>query len=271
MRIFRYWIRDHRRETRQRDTIEGWVFGGSNVSEQAAIADLEERWRGVCARVFEGKSRETDAYEADIREEIVEAIDEHTIITRNRYGAQILNCTTPVIVDIDAPAPSFWKWLFGGGGGNSEEERIERITAHVRSLVEKQKHGIRGVRLYRTPAGVRAIVACEETAPDCPAVHSIMRALNADPLYFSLCIKQNCYRARLTPKPKRIGSKSLNQSWPVDTEKARTREKWVAGYRQVAAGYAACAFLEAIGDVPHTPAIELHDQRSGALTGKRIA
>jgi len=56
MRIFRHWIRDFRRETRGRDTVEGWIFGGSNVSEEAAIADLDERWRGVCARVFEGRT-----------------------------------------------------------------------------------------------------------------------------------------------------------------------------------------------------------------------
>jgi hypothetical protein len=270
MRIFRHWVRDHRREIRDADTVEGWVFGGSNISEQAAVADLETRWRAVCARVFEGKSRDTEPYEADIREEIVMAIDENTVITRNRYGAEILNCTAPVIVDMDTPAPSFWKSLFGRVG-NSEEDRIARVIANARKVVEKQQHGIRGMRLYRTPAGVRAIVACEETSPTSPVVRNLMGELCADPLYFCLCIKQNCYRARLTPKPKRIGHKTLNQSWPVDAEKARVRETWVASYRAAAAGYAACAFLESIGDVPHSPVIELHDQRSGALTGKNLA
>ncbi|MCU0779437.1 MAG: hypothetical protein MUF86_17480, partial [Akkermansiaceae bacterium] len=73
MRIFRYWVRDFRKETKQGQTIEGWVFGGSNVSEQDAVSDLNERWKGVCRRVFEGMSREACTYEADIREEIVQA------------------------------------------------------------------------------------------------------------------------------------------------------------------------------------------------------
>lgn len=270
MRIFRYWTRDFRSETRQRDTIEGWVFGGSNLSEQAALADLEKRWHGVCARVFDGKSRDTDSYEADIREEIVEAIDENTIVTRNRYGAEILNCTTPMIVDIDDATPSFWNSLFGRVN-DTESERINRVVARVRKLVEKQKHGIRGTRLYRTPAGIRAIISSSETAPSSAPVSTIMRALRADPLYFQLCIKQNCYRARLTPKPKRIGMRPLNQSWPVDEEKARAREVWTADYRKAAQGYAACCFIEAIGETPNSATIDLHDRWSGALTGKSIA
>lgn len=270
MRIFRYWVRDFRKETKLSQTVEGWVFGGSNVSEQDAVADLNERWKGVCRRVFEGISRESSTYEADIREEIVQAVDEHTVITRNRYGAEILNCSSPVIVDIDDVAPSFWKRLFGGGG-NSEEDRINRIVARVRELVEKQKHGIRGARLYRTPAGVRAILACAETDPNSGYVETVMNVLDADPLYYHLCRKQNCYRARLTPKPRRINMKSLNQSWPVDEAKIRERENWVAGYRSVAAGYAACSFIEAIGETQSSSTIDLHDRWSGALTGRSIA
>ena len=270
MRIFRYWVREHRRESRGGNTVEGWVFGGSNISGQAALAELEHRWSRVLARVFDGKTRDAETYEADIREEIVMAIDENTIITRNRYGAEILNCTSPVIVDMDAPAPSFWKSWFGRSG-DSEEERIARVIANARKLVEKGQYGIRGLRLYRTPAGVRAIVACEETSPTSPEIQKLMRALCVDPLYLMLCLKQKCYRARLTAKPRRIGHKTLNQSWPVDEEMARAREAWVASYRAAAAGYAACAFLETIGEVPHSPVIELHDQRSGALTGKKLA
>jgi hypothetical protein len=270
MRIFRYWVREHRHESRGGNTVEGWVFGGSNVSEQAAAVDLENRWNRVLARVFEGKPRDTENYEADIREEIVMAIDDNTVITRNRYGAEILNCTSPVIVDMDAPAPSFWKSLFGRAA-NTEEERIAHTLDRLRKIVEKRKCGIRGVRLYRTPAGLRAIVASDETAPASSGVRGLMRLLSADQLYFALCIKQNCYRARLTAKPKRIGHKTLNQSWPVDEEQARAREAWVASYRMASSGYAACAFLEAIGEVPHSPVIDLHDQRSGALTGKSLA
>jgi hypothetical protein len=270
MRIFRYWVRDFRKETNQGKTIEGWVFGGSNVSEQDAISDLNERWKSVCRRVFEGISRESCTYEADIREEIVQTVDEHTVITRNRYGAEILNCSSPVIVDIDDVAPSFWRRIFGGGA-NNETERIGRIVTRVREAVEKNKHGIRGARLYRTPAGVRAILACAETDPNSAYVKTVMNALHADPLYHHLCRKQNCFRARLTPKPHRIGLKSLHQSWPVDESKSRERATWVAGYRSVAAGYAACSFIEAIGETQSSPTIALHDRWSGALTERRIA
>jgi len=97
VRIFRFWVVEERRENRGRKTIEGRVFGGSNVSAADAVADLETRWRGVCERVFDGKSRDAATYDADIREEIVEMLDENAVVTRNRYGAEILNCTSPVV------------------------------------------------------------------------------------------------------------------------------------------------------------------------------
>jgi len=98
-----------------------------------------------------------------------------------------------------------------------------------------------------------------------------VNALDADPLYYHLCRKQNCYRARLTPKPHRIGMKWLNQSRPVDEAKSREREAWVAGYRSVAEGHAACSFIEAIGEIRSSATIDLHDRWSGALTGRSIA
>lgn len=268
VRIFRFWVSEERRENRGRETVEGRVFGGSNVSEADAVADLERRWRGVCERVFDGKPRDADTYDADIREEIVEMLDENTVVTRNRYGAEILNCTSPVIVDVDHVEPSFFQRLFGKGG--DEATRIDRIVKNVTKLVEEGKFGIQGARMYRTPAGVRVILATNKTAPRSKEVGRMMRALHADGLYASLCRKQNCYRARLTAKPHRIGVKSLRQSWPVDEAQMAEREEWVRGYRAAADGYAACAFLTSTGVVPSSKALDLHDRWSGALSGKPL-
>lgn len=269
MRIFRYWVSEERRESRDGGAVAGRVFGGSNVSVAQAREDLEVRWQGVCERVFLGRRREAGSYEADIREEIVELASEDAVVTRNRYGAEILNCTSPVIVDVDHASPSLWQRWFGGR--DDDEARVARVVANVTKLVERGKCGIQGARVYRTPAGVRMILATNDIAPRSAEVERMMRALNADRLYAALCRRQNCYRARLTPKPHRIGVRSLRQGWPVDGADHEARSAWVHEYRTAAEPYAACAFLTTIGIAPHAEAVDLHDRWSGALSGKGLA
>lgn len=107
-------------------------------SPDAAKDDLNRRWDAVCTRISSWKASTSrryqrkppdTGYEADIREEIIVWKTDECIVTRNRYGAEILNCSSPVIADLDMRKPSWlWKLLFG-------ERTIQKVCAQVQNLV----------------------------------------------------------------------------------------------------------------------------------------
>lgn len=68
------------------------------------------------------------------------------------------------------------------------------------------------------------------------------------------------------------------QSWRVDRveEDPAYYDRWYAAYLKKAGGYAACGFLEAIGeqsapDETTARLIRIHDERSGAESGLALA
>ncbi len=108
MRVFKFWrlaettVLIHGTEK----TIS--CFGGSNRSEADALADGQRRLEAVKRRIAgmdKGKGKGLD-YEADIREEPLQWIGDQDVVTRNRYGAEVLNTTSFVFVDIDEPRSS---------------------------------------------------------------------------------------------------------------------------------------------------------------------
>ena len=105
MRVFKFW-----RVAETTAMIRGTektisCFGGSNRSEADAVADGQRRLEAVKRRIAgidKGKGKGLD-YEADIREEPIKWIGDQDVVTRNRYGAEVLNTTSFVFVDIDEP------------------------------------------------------------------------------------------------------------------------------------------------------------------------
>ncbi|HBO43822.1 MAG TPA: hypothetical protein DD670_07815, partial [Planctomycetaceae bacterium] len=89
-----------------------------------------------------------------------------------------------------------------------------------------------------------------------------LHAAGADPLYVRLCRAQECFRARLTPKPWRCGANRISVKWPRDADEQRQFEAWLADYDSSAARYSTCHFLGASGDVVHpeiAKLVDLHD------------
>jgi hypothetical protein len=66
-----------------------------------------------------------------------------------------------------------------------------------------------------------------------------------------MCQNQRCFRARLTPKPWRIGMEDhlrpARGTWPVAAEQMPLREEWIERYTARSEGYAACHFIEEFG------------------------
>jgi len=132
------------------------------------------------------------------------------------------------------------------------------------------------LRLYRTPAGLRALAMHRTFSASESAVADCFHELGADTVYARMCRNQNCFRARVSPKPWRIGIDDHLRPrpgvWPVALERMDEREAWVARYERAAAGYAACTFIEAVGASaavhPSAEAVQrLHDALSGAQSG----
>jgi hypothetical protein len=122
-----------------------------------------------------------------------------------------------------------------------------------------------GLRVYRTMAGLRVLVTHALFDPGADSTRQLMESIGTDPLYVRLCRAQQCFRARLTPKPWRCDHTANHVAWPREDEKERLRfEKWQAKYLERQAKYATCRFLTALGsDAVHPeaePVIEIHDR-----------
>jgi hypothetical protein len=240
-----------------------------------------------------------------IREEIVARYGD-VVITRNSYGARCLNTPDVLFADIDHPETASLRtflgsfllvllvaaiaaWFYGraifgfaltmiglsgtawvvdfvwrrwaraqGGLEGVALGRIERSVRRDPSL---------GLRVYRTPRGLRVLATNRTFDPLEPAVQELFRALHVDPLYARMCTRQRCFRARLSAKPWRIGIaehlKPRPGVWPVREAHLPRRERWVADYERRARAFAACTYLASYGDAhidPRVrPVLERHD------------
>lgn len=241
-----------------------------------------------------------------IREEVLSR-NEDAVITRNLYGARCLNTPNVLFADIDfviQPMPSSLKWgililiivAFSTGkslagwslglaaavvawyagykiaawlwaqklkaSASPEEQAMKRVDAFM------EKHPDWHLRVYRTPAGLRLLAMHKTFGPEDPEVADIFREIEADRIYVQMCTNQHCFRARVSPKPWRIGVESHLKPrpgvWPINPDRMPDRIRWVEEYERKAEAYASCRFIAAKGNGVVDPAVEkvraLHDE-----------
>jgi hypothetical protein len=240
-----------------------------------------------------------------IREQIVGRHGD-TVLTRNSYGAVCLNTPDVLFADVDfdaAAAPDYeealvalamlvvgaivwliagWLWSAVAGfatlfvvGGLANLVRRRRLAnaggadgaALARVAAFAQAHPDWRLRTYRTPAGLRLLAMHRRFAPGEPAVGEFFAAVGADRMYVRMCRNQQCFRARVSAKPWRIGIAGHLRPrpgvWPVNPERLPERERWLHDYDERALGSAACRFVgeHGAGAVdPHVDAVRLlHD------------
>lgn len=274
-------------------------------AETRAAAALERLLAGEKLPRSEPKCAYNGAEGIPIREEVL-ARHGDCVITRNAYGAHCLNTPHVLFVDIDLDCKpplrhtlllfalllltalivyiaTGQKWLallivlaacfshtfcgflhqlrlsLAGGEQAIACRRIEQFMAQSPAW---------GARLYRTPAGLRLLITHSVFAASDPAVSQCFALLKADPVYAQMCLRQQCFRARVSPKPWRIGIKGAMRPrpgvWPVATERLPRRTAWIEHYEKVATAYASCHFVKSYGNpVIHPEAsrvIALHDK-----------
>lgn len=228
------------------------------LSFAAGQMSVEELRAGL--RALDGHEETAEGYAADICEPIEQVLDEHNMVTRNRYGALVLNSDNLCFADVDHVSGGILNALVRlFGGGKSEEallmERIRFLCAADDSL---------GIRLYRTAAGFRLVLAGQGIVLGSPRLEELFSMLEVDPLYRSLCAKQGCFRARLTPKPSRVGHKGAPRCTDSESAAAALAD-WAPSYEAACKPYAVCRLVECFGRPVSHLALTLHDERTGAL------
>lgn len=240
-----------------------------------------------------------------IREEILDRFGE-AILTRNGYGAKCLNTPNVFFADIDfGTEPGFGAWLgtmsfFLLGGlavfflvgsyrlalvvsivglilsypfalfirnwvlgltGGPEAVSIRRVERFI------QAHPQWNMRIYRTPAGLRLLATHKKMDPLDPIALQAFQSLGTDPIYVQMCLKQNCFRARVSPKPWRIGlSRHIPSQavWPVPEFFADQRKAWQKEYDYRSTEFASCRFLKEVGSGIIDPGVHsvqlIHDE-----------
>jgi len=277
----RYWAKAESEErSPQGKRVPFAVWRWSEISLEDARARAREAAERIAARIRDGGPLpERYAYgERPVREEVIR---EHrgedgsitVAVTRNVYGAMVLNTAQVMFIDIDIASlgrvKRLWTWLkrvFGGRAGEASEDPVETALLRLRTWVAQ--HPDWGVRVYRTRAGLRYLVTHKTFEPGAPEAEEVMEYLGSDPRYRALCRVQRSFRARLTPKPWRCGINLPPARYPYeDEDEERTMAAWQARYAAACEGWATCAFLEWVGrehvhpDV--APIQQLHDELTG--------
>lgn len=246
---------------------------GSGESAPEAERDAAQRLERVRARLRRGEALPKQyAYgERALREEVIERMfdaetgDLYAAVTRNRYGALVLNASRLLFLDIDLPdfgVMARLRWLLSGGRKDPAQPRLDALRETLRG------YGRATFRIYRTAAGFRAIALDREFDPAARDTQELMQRTGTDPAYMQLCRAQRSFRARLTPKPWRAECPLPPGAFPREGEKLQHRfASWLKRYDAARAHYRSCRYLETIGNgrpsARNARLIELHDRTTG--------
>lgn len=262
MKIPRFWARA------SHDGYEapGWSFDSEAEARQVAAqrAQLLAEVLGGAREPEEGRYLYGDR---PVKEPVIETLDRsqtpyrdhresEALVTRNAYGALCLNTANVVFADVDV----------------SSERDIASVLDRTRDALVRRGGAY---RLYRTKAGLRIAVLHTRMSPTGQEAHALFDDVRADRMYRVLCSMQDSFRARLTPKPWRIGVPRIPGTFPYrDAAVERAVVDWARAYDRARAGYAVC---EHVGDLGAAASDELiqrvlafHDERTLA-PGKPLA
>lgn len=263
-----------------------WQWSDYSVAEAKARAEAGAAKLAVARSSSSSRHGRYEYGHRLLREPIVEelALDENesrAVITRNSYGALVLNTTSACFVDIDldenespVKKPGFFASLFGARG--NEESLVREKSSLDRLDTWFSRNSSWGARLYRTKGGFRLLITSRLLDPVASSTEQIFGELQADPLYCRLCKSQESFRARLTPKPWRIDRVPPSCRWPFSSEKEEASfNAWEADYRAESEKYATCRFIREFGSTERVSGldvvIERHDSMTAASTSRTLA
>ncbi len=297
MKVYSHWAREKVSvETSGwvRRTFEVEVCGGSDRSLEDAREQARRTGTRVRDAIAAGRAARYAYSDRPLREELLEEVRDGrellAVVTRNGYGARVLNAAQAMFIDIDMagsrnlatgrlpgvnpwfePAPEtsgkpLWTRIthaLGAGRRERREAAFQAALGHIEATAREVPR--LGLRVYRTFAGYRCLVTSRTFDPKDRDSRALLERFRSDPLYVKLCDAQECYRARLSPKYWRCGAARPPLRFPFrdDTEEERYR-RWERRYEESASGYATCRLVATFGSDAIAPAIrpivELHDR-----------
>jgi len=279
MKLARYWAKEsgeapRKDGSRLRVVSRGW----SNESLEAAAQRARETAGKLAAALAAGRiDRSRYLYgERPLPEPILRAFPA-AVVTRNAYGALVLNTDKLMFIDIDRNTQpchatesviSSLMTLFGKAAPSQPKavDDIQRIA---------ERNGL-SLRVYKTAAGYRAMITDASHDAASSQTEALLREFGSYPLYVRLCRSQDCFRARLSPKPWRCDVRLPPVSFPFTSsqDEARFRE-WEASYNAAAGQYATCRYIAAFGPgrvaAEFADLIQYHDQETRSATQLPLA
>jgi hypothetical protein len=255
-------------------TAWGWSENDPAEAQRRANENLERLVR----RAEQGLelSRDYPYGTRPLREEIVQELcpqnDASAVVTRNGYGCLVLNTSQVMFVDIDLATLTLGQRI-----ARLFQRRLP-VESEALDNVKKRLTEIStaAFRIYRTAGGFRLMATDRVFQPGSSESENIMNAVAADPAFIRLCRVRESFRARLTPKPWRCGSRNPPNKYPRENDVDEERFKaWLAAYQQAAAPKATCRLLENVGSgwvhKEVEPILKLHDEASKANTALPLA
>lgn len=260
-----------------------YAWGWSTQSADDALVVANERLAHSMKAIHSSLSRDKrGSYGwAPPREETLHEIVDSDgalagIVSRNRYGADVLGTDRLLIADVDVaqvrPVARSVRKLFGGkkGGGEDDSPKAQALRV-IQNFAAA--HPNLGVRAYETFAGFRVIVTGARLEPKSPEAVALFEELGTDHIYVHLCRKYNTCRARLTPKPWRCGLQAPKHAWPPrSAEDGAAAARWLTEYQSATRGFATCRLRGTFGlppDALEARLIELHD-RATSVTNEQL-
>ncbi len=245
------------------------VWGASNESPESAMQHAKERLKKFEVMVKNEFTDKSDYEYGFIREEVLDEIlaDDGTVIaalTRNNYGAIILNAVNVMFGDMDESEPGFFGRLFG--------KKKKDKDYYLAKIEQYQKENPElAIIVYETFAGLRFVITNRtydlENTHDRTSMLKMFAALEVDPLYLRLCQQQGCFRARLTPKPWRINTDRPPSRYPrSDRRVINEFEEWLKGYEMASTSKTVVKVLKAFGSaLTHADVrkiLDIHDRQA---------
>jgi len=201
------------------------------------------------------------------RERVIKRIGDNLITRGSSYGAEILCSSTMPIIDID--------YTVNCNGYSAIKRAKDMCSILIADSLERDDRQI-NTNLYRTKNGLRLIISGQHEW-DLDEAVLVMEDFDADPVYIMLCEQQGCYRARLTPKPSRVGIRS-RYTFQVHKEHVSddfligddVAEKLLAEYYTVCKGSRTCLLIQRMGGNRELDEfqrlLDIHDDKTGVFS-----
>jgi len=284
MKLAKYWTRSEGEATDAKGRIiRALARGWSNESMEAARAVARDIAQRLAQGNFPTRGPQYLYGDRPLPEPVLREFQGNgdgpsAIVTRNVYGAEVLNTRNLMFVDIDkpyqppAPIPSTLKMglraLFGKSAPAPPVQMDEPAMTKIQGVAEK--NNLAG-RVYKTAGGYRVLITSTRFTPGDPRSEDLLRQFAADALYIRLCRMQESFRARLTPKPWRCGLANPPVKFPFETPQDQSRfDIWERTYIVTGERFRTCQYMASFGSGSVAPGfeelIQFHDQETKAAS-----